>query len=233
MNNTRIHIIALVVAVAALAGAVVNAQVAPRYRDVPLGASLQTVLTTIGGTMLDVKVLHERPAKMQTLEWRPRPMLSQSRETAADPVQLAVFSFYNDQLFAVTVDYDTRRTEGLSETDLIDSISATYGLPPVAPVRKRNDSGNEGDPYAPRVLASWKDPIYSITLLRTTYPTAFRMVLDFTELASIARRADLEAVRLNALEAPGRELARAKKEADEQDAAREKSRGVNKPAFTP
>jgi len=59
------------------------------------------------------------------------------------------------------------------------------------------------------------------------------MVLDFTELASIARRADLEAVRLNALEAPGRELARAKKEADEQDAAREKSRGVNKPAFTP
>jgi hypothetical protein len=233
MTHSLIKTFVLGVAATALAATAVIAQNAPRYRDVPLGASLQTVLTTIGGTMLDVKVLHERPAKMQTLEWRPRPMLSQSREAAADPVQLAVFSFYNDQLFAVTVDYDTRRTEGLSETDLIDSISATYGLPPVAPVRKRNDSGNEGDPYAPRVLASWKDPIYSITLLRTTYPTAFRMVLDFTELASIARRADLEAVRLNALEAPGRELARAKKEADEQDAAREKSRGVNKPAFTP
>jgi len=234
MNNMRINvnIVALAVTAAALAGSVANAQMAPRYRDVQLGASLQTVLTTIGGSMLDVKVLHERPAKMQTLEWRPRSTLSQSREPA-DPVQLAVFSFYNDQLFAVTVDYDTRRTEGLSETDLIDSISATYGLSPVAPVRKRNDGANDGDPYAPRVLASWKDPVYSITLLRTTYPTAFRMVLDFTELASIAKRADLEAVRLNALEAPGRELARVKKEADEQDAARVKSRGVNKPAFTP
>jgi hypothetical protein len=232
MKNILIKTLAFTVAATALAGTAVIAQSVPRYRDVPLGASLQTVLTTIGATMLDVKVLHERPAKMQNLEWRPRPTLSQSRE-AADPVQLAVFSFYNDQLFAVSVDYDTRRTEGLSETDLIDSISATYGLSPVAPVRKKNDAGGEGDPYAPRLLASWKDPVYSITLLRTMYPTAFRMVLDFTELASIARRADLEAVRLNALEAPGRELARAKKEADEQDAARVKSRGVNKPAFTP
>jgi hypothetical protein len=232
MINTLIQKLAVAAGAIALAGTAVIAQNAPRYRDIPLGASLQTVLKTTGATMLDVKVLHERPAKMQTLEWRPRSTSSQSRE-AADPVQLAVFSFYNDQLFAVTVDYDTRRTEGLSETDLIDSISATYGLPVAASVRKRNDSGNEDDPYAPRVIASWKDPLYSVALLRTTYPTAFRMVLDFTELASIARRADLEAVRLNTLEAPGRELARAKKEADEQDAAREKSRGVNKPAFTP
>jgi len=232
MTSILIKTLVLAVGATALAGTAVIAQSVPRYRDIPLGASLQAVLTATGATMLDVKVLHERPARMQNLEWRPRPTLSQSR-AAADPVQLAVFSFYNDQLFAVTVDYDARRTEGLSENDLIDSISATYGLPPAAPVRKRNDAGNEGDPYAARVLASWKDPIYSITLLRTTYPTAFRMVLDFTELASTARRADLEAVRLNALEAPGRELARAKKEADERDAAREKSRGVNKPAFTP
>jgi hypothetical protein len=233
MSNIRINIIALAVAAAAFAGSVANAQIAPRYRDAQLGASLQSVLSTIGATMLDVKVLHERPALMQNLEWRPRSTLSQSREPA-DPVQLAVFSFYNDRLFAVTVDYDVRRTEGLSEKDLIDSISATYGLSPVPPAaRKKNDPLLDGDPYAPRVLASWKEPIYSITLLRTTYPTAFRMVLDYTELASIARRADLEAVRLNALEAPGRELARVKKEADEQDAARERSRGVNKPAFTP
>jgi hypothetical protein len=232
MKNIHINIIALAVAATALAGSVANAQIAPRYRDVQLGASLQTVLTTIGATMLDVRVLHERPAMMQNLEWRPRSTLSQSREPA-DPVQLAVFSFYNDRLFAVTVDYDVRRTEGLSETDLIDSISTTYGLTPVPSVKKRSDTATEGDPFAPEVLASWKDPIYSITLLRTTYPTAFRMVLDFTELASTARRADLEAVRLNALEAPGRELARVKKEADEQDAARVKSRGVNKPAFTP
>jgi hypothetical protein len=232
MKNIHINIIALAVAATALAGSVANAQIAPRYRDVQLGASLQTVLTTIGATMLDVRVLHERPAMMQNLEWRPRSTLSQSREPA-DPVQLAVFSFYNDRLFAVTVDYDVRRTEGLSETDLIDSISTTYGLTPVHSVKQRSDTATEGDPFAPQVLASWKDPIYSITLLRTTYPTAFRMVLDFTELASTARRADLEAVRLNALEAPGRELARVKKEADEQDAARVKSRGVNKPAFTP
>jgi hypothetical protein len=232
MKNIHINIIALAVAATALAGSVANAQIAPRYRDVQLGASLQTVLTTIGATMLDVKVLHERPAMMQNLEWRPRSTLSQSREPA-DPVQLAVFSFYNDRLFAVTVDYDVRRTEGLSETDLIDSISTTYGLTPVPSVKKRSDTATEGDPFEPQVLASWKDPIYSITLLRTTYPTAFRMVLDFTELASTARRADLEANRLNALEAPGRELARVKKEADEQDAARVKSRGVNKPAFTP
>jgi len=38
-----------------------------------------------------------------------------------------VFSFYNDQLSKLVVDYDHDRTAGLTDTDLIDALSIEYG----------------------------------------------------------------------------------------------------------
>jgi hypothetical protein len=190
------------VAIGVVAGgfSVAHAQTTAGYRKVQLGSTLETALSVTGAVMADVKVIHARPALLQNLEWRPRWSMNASREPA-DPVQLAVFSFYNDRLFSVTVDYDVKRTEGLSEADLIEAISGTYGLSPAPMARQRDDASMSGDTFAAKPIARWQDPLFSITLLRTTYPTAFRMVLVFTELSTLAKR--------------------------------EKSRIVNKPAFTP
>ena len=43
-----------------------------------------------------------------------------------DPVQDVVFSFYNDQLFRIVVNYDSDRTLGLTDTDLIEALSAVW-----------------------------------------------------------------------------------------------------------
>ena len=146
-----------------------------------------------------------------------------------------MFSFYNDQLFAVRVDYATRRTEGLTQADLIEAISAAYGPSARLAVipQRSSTNGAQGDPYASTPIARWEDASYSITLLRATYPTSFRMILEFPELARLARIADVEAARLDVVEAPQLELARQKKDAAEAAAAVEQSRRVNKPAFKP
>ena len=37
------------------------------------------------------------------------------------------FSFYNDQLFRLVIDYDRDRTEGMTAADMIEAISSAYG----------------------------------------------------------------------------------------------------------
>ena len=73
---------------------------------------------------------------MQDLEWRPSHWTSAPVAAQSDPVQQVTFSFYTDQLFRVVVDYDRERTDGLTEVDMVDAISQTYGEP-VKPAAKR------------------------------------------------------------------------------------------------
>jgi hypothetical protein len=82
-------------------------------------------------------------------------------------------------------------------------------------------------------VAIWGNSEYGVTLLRVAYPETFRLVLAHSRLEHLARVASVEAVRLDAEEAPQREIARRKREADDAGAAREKSRTENKAVFTP
>ena len=61
----------------------------------------------------------------------------------------------------------------------------------------------------------------------------FRMVIASRQLEKLAQAADAEAVRLDAREAPQREVALQKKEAEDKRVADEKARLVNKAAFRP
>lgn len=38
-----------------------------------------------------------------------------------------MFSFYNDQLFRLVIDYDRQRTEGMTDADMVQTLSETYG----------------------------------------------------------------------------------------------------------
>jgi hypothetical protein len=214
-----------------LSAQMLHAEEAIRYREFELGSDLASIAKLIGAAPSEAKLVHQRPAVMKDLEWRPR-YFSRGVSPHTDPVDLMLFRFYDDQLFRVIVDYDRDRTAGMTEADMIEAITATYGLASrPLPRSGRIPAVQYGAPDKP--LAIWGDTQYSITLLRVAYPETFRLVVSFTRLDNLARTASAEAVRLDASEAPQREIERQKKEADEARAAQEKAKIENKAVFRP
>ena len=124
MNSSRVFLIAVVLVFSSQLG---SAQDLSRYRAYVLDSSLESVLAASGARAADAKTLHERPAKIQELEWR-APYV-RSRRELADPVRGAVFSFCDDALYQVVVSYDPDRTDGLTNSDIIESLTAVYGEP--------------------------------------------------------------------------------------------------------
>lgn len=226
-----IRSMALGVALAMLSVATAYAQDTFRYREFQMGSDLASVAKLTSTPASAAKVIHARPADMKDLEWRPR-NYSGSALPQNDPVDLILFRFYDNQLFKVIVDYDRRRTEGMSAADLIEAISATYG--PVSEVPSRQfgtPTVRYGFPDTP--LAVWGTADYSVTLLKVAYPAAFRLVVASTRLDDLARIASVAALRLDTAEAPQRERDRQKKEAEASAAAQEKAKSENKAQFKP
>ncbi len=214
-----------------LSSSTIAAQELFRYREFQLESDFATVGKLTGNPAAVAKVIHTRPAVIEELEWRPR-YSSRGEAPLTDPVDLMVFRFYENQLFAVVVDYDRRRTQGMNSADMIAAITATYG--PTSQLASRPigaKTGEYGFPDTP--LATWGDTEYSITLLRVAYPEAFRLVVTSTRLDTLARRASATAIQLDAAEAPQREIARQKKEAEDLVAAQEKAKSENKALFKP
>ncbi len=227
----NIRPIAFSLCLAAMCTHAITGQEPVRYRDFLMGSSLASVVKITGASLSAAKVVHSRPAVMQDLEWRPR-YYSGGAAPLTDPVDVMLFKFYDDQLFTVVADYDRRRTEGMSPEDMIAAISATYG--PISQVQSRHlgtPTVQYGFPDTP--LAVWGTADYSVTLLRVAYPQSYRLVVAHTRLENLARTATAIAVRLNTDEAPQREIARQKKEADASAAAQEKAKTENKAQFKP
>ena len=217
-----------VLGVAMTAGAT-QGESAAHYRDFQLGGSLASVSALTGAPASDVKTIHTRPASLQSLEWR-RPYTGGS-ETAADPVQQIAFSFYNDQLFRLVIDYDRNRTEGMTDGDMIEAITGMYGATVKAPLKAT--SGSAIDEESSARVAGWGNGEYTAVLYRSSYASGFRMIVTSVRLSALARTAAAEAVRLDERDAPQRERERQKKQADDERAAKEKARAANKAGFTP
>ena len=74
----------------------------------------------------------------------------------------------------------------------------------------------------------------SVVLYRTSmYGTAFRLMVTEPRLDDLARKAEVQANRLDVQEAPRREIARQNKEVADGRAAKEKARLANRAAFRP
>jgi hypothetical protein len=192
-----------------------------QYRNFELGSNV-------------AKVIHQRPAVLQDLEWRLSRWIPGSSEVSTDPVERLQFSFYDDQLFRILVDYDRDRTKGMTGVDLIEAISKIYGppLPRTVGVAGRTGSRLETESGAP--LARWGDSKHTVVLYDTSsYADAFRLVVTDVRLENLARKAEAQAVRLDDQEAPAREIARQRQERDDARAAAEKARAVNKVVFRP
>lgn len=199
------------------------------YRGLQFGMSLTAAAAQAGTKLTDVRLDHQRPAVIQEMDWRPRPVVL-GDPVNPDPVKDGVLYFFNGDLFRIVVNYDRYRVEGMSTEDMIQGISATYGTP-AKPTVEIPYHSNYGESAA--VIARWEDPEYSYNLVRTGDRSSFSLVLYSKKMDALAQAAIVQAVRLEAQEAPQREIERQKKRADDESLLLEKARSTNKPNFQP
>lgn len=105
---------------------------------------------------------------------------------------------------------------------------STYGSQSKVLQKSRVVSSQVAEESGTRV-ARWGDADYSVVLYRSSYASGFRMIVTSLRLDALARTAKAQALRLDERDAPRREIARQKKEADDtrrstESASREQSR---------
>jgi len=199
-----------------------------KYRDFQFGADLPTVAKLIGASPSQAKLIHSRPALIQELAWRPQSLGPSSK---VESVEGVVFSFYNGTLFRIAVKYDQYATEGLTTDDFVEAISAIYGSPAKLPPPAKPMKESYGDQE--ETMARWEDPQYRFDLLRSSYGRDYSLIGTVKNLEAPVQAASVEAKRLDDLEAPQRDAARAAAQQDAKAASLEKARLVNKPKFRP
>ena len=226
MNSVRFSAIAALGLFLSVSGA--SAQDLSRYRNYVLESSFNAVIATSGARPADAKVLYERPARIRELDWRP-PYTSAIAQ--ADPVRQITFTFLDEALYQVVVTYDRDRTDGLTDADLIESRTATYGARvPASPRSRTTAADSRLDSVA---VARWESTAATITLVRAAYTPELQLVVISKPLGTRALNAIRESKRLDVVEAPRRAIEQRKKETADADAAREKTRSTNKGAFRP
>lgn len=207
----------------------INAQDLSRYREFQFGMNLLAVAKQVGLKPSEARVIHQRPALIQELNWQSQLSLTSSQ---GEPVRTILFSFYNGELFRIVANYDRYKTEGLTTGDVVEAISAKYGAA-TKPAAEITFSSFQVYNDSEVVIARWEDSQYSFNLFRSSYQPTFGMIAFSKRLDALARAATAEAIRLDEQEAPQREIERQEKQDQEDHAAQENARLVNKVAFRP
>ncbi len=126
-----------------------------------------------------------------------------------EPVREVIFTFYNDRLFQIVVDYDRERTQGLTDADLIESLSVRYGMPVLTSTSPRtNVPPSLAPPDGDAVVAQWSNADASLTLVRGAYPTSLRLLIVLKAVNASVQNAAADASRRDHDPAPLREIPR-------------------------
>jgi hypothetical protein len=199
------------------------------YRGFQFGEKLAVAAKQAGVEASEAKLVHQRPAIIQELEWRPVSRY-QIETQSADPVREGLLRFYNGELFQIVSTYERQRVEGMSEADMVEAISAIYGAAtePMDQIAYHSYMG-EVTP----VIARWEDSEYSFNLVRTVDGASYALILSLKRLDVLAQAAIAEAVRLDVLDAPQKAIALQKKQDADNQLRLEKARSVNMPNFRP
>ena len=224
MKTLHSSILCLVVLL--LTAPLLRAQDLSKYRHFTLGMNLAQLLERADQKMADVKMIHSRPALIQELTWWPPNVPGTS--VRSDSVQQVLFSFYNGELYKISVTYDPASTAGLTEGDMVKSISAKYGPATIVPpeIDSRADSAYD---TKQKPVASWDDAEYSLSLVRSSFSDVLGLVAFSKRANAQAELAIAEAVKLDEQEGPKREAERRKKQTDDLEMARRK----NQKSFRP
>ena len=230
MNIVRA--LAVLVIGAMLSTGPVNAQDFSHYRVFQLGTSLSSVAQAANMGPSDVRVIQQHPSLIQELDWRPQ-YQSPSTRIAMDPVLEVTLTFYNDQLFRITITYDRSRTDGMTNADVIEAVSARYGLAVVPATPYATQRSSESSRHEAMTIARWANGDRALTLSRSVFPVVFQLVMMSSRLNDLAEASVAEAVRPDADEALQREADRRKTEVHDAIAAQDRARLRNKAAFHP
>ena len=209
-----------------LAAPLLRAQDLSKYRHFTIGMSLTSALERADQKMADVKVIHGRPALIQELTWWPPNLPGASFQS--DTVEQILLSFYNGQLYKISVTYDRASTEGLTAEDMVKSIAAKYG-PATNVVLEIDSAKNDRYDVRQKPVATWEDAQYSFNLVRSSFGDIFGLLIYSKRLNAEAELAIAEAVKLDKQEGPKREAERQKKQSDDLEATRQKNRKTFRP----
>jgi hypothetical protein len=190
-----------------------------KYRAFSLGNSLASVLKLTDQRSTDVKIIHDRPVLMQELTWWPVNISSTPHQHQS--VEHIVFSFYNGDLYKISVIYDSRAIQGLTSQDMIQTMSAMYGIPPSPAAETKPVNTDRFDPQQ-RIVAFWADSLSTSTLVRTSSDD-FALIVFANSRNAQAQTADAEAIALDTQERPQKEAAQLKQQNADLETARQKN----------
>ena len=197
-----------------------------KYRDFSIGTSVTVVLHRTGQKLEDVTTLSERPASIQQLTWWPGTLPGTPMHK--DAVEHIAFYFFNNALYKISVTYDRTATEGLTQGDMVEALSAKYGSPTsVTPQTAQNPN----DRYAARrePVASWEDEQYAFSLFRSTFSDDFELIVISKRLNAEAEIATTEAAKLDEQERPQKDAERQKKETSDLELMRQQNQKTFRP----
>jgi hypothetical protein len=198
-----------------------SAQDLSKYRQFSLGSNVSEIAKQVGQRTDQATVIQAAPAMIQEMEWWP---VAMNFLTKREPVQKVMFTFYNHTLYKMVATYDSDATTGMTDSDMIQAISGSYGLP-VLDVSTSKDTR-----YDARVaIAQWEDAKYSVTLTRESFLNAFRLVVLAKQLSAQADASIADVAAQARVDAPQREIDRGKKAADDLETLRQ----ANLKAFHP
>jgi len=199
------------------------------YRGFQFGSSLAAAAEQAGLKPSEARLVHERPGLIQELDWRPGAPY-QSVADRADPVRESLLRFYNGELFQIITTYDRRKVEGMTEADMVEVISLTYGsaTEPVVEIPYHSNYGEVASE-----IARWEDSEHACSLIRTGDKTSYALILSLKRLDAMAQAAIVEARRLDVLEAPQKAIDLQKEQEAKRRLALDEARAVNMPNFRP
>lgn len=226
---SRVSLLTLVCVVSLALPAASTEIVLAHYRGVTLGDSVQSVVDRLQMAAADVKVVHERPAMVQELTWRPHRFVS-GATVEPDALSEMVMTFHAGRLARIGVVYDRERTQGLTNADMHELMAGVYGTSLLVGTPTLRTIGPPSDR---QTIARWEDDETLLLLWREQYPG--RLGLTITSIAADAalQEALADGQRLSAAEAPMRDLARRTAEAAAARTLGEKMRLDNKARFKP
>jgi hypothetical protein len=171
-----------------------------RYRDVMLGDSFTTVVERLQVESSTVRVLSQDPSLVQEVTWRPHRFLS-GMTVVPDPLAEMVLTFHFDRLVRVVAIYDRDRIEGLTDPDLVELLSAVYGLPLLPSTSK----APRGAAALRQTLAVWMDADTQLLLWRDEYPRRVGLTVATIAAEPALQAAVVEGARRSAEGDPQRE----------------------------
>lgn len=211
-----------------------SAQNLSRYRTFALGSSVATVAGDAALDASTARTLHQRPSVLQQIEWKLPQWTGATGRLSTDPVAQIAFSFLDDKLYQLVIDYRRERTEGMTDADVVAALSGEFGRPLARRLWRSGRPASRVEVEAGVAVARWEDSRHAVSLYRDSLkrPT-FRLLVVDTQLSAQALAAEAQANRLDHGRAPEREVARLAKARLEERAAIDRLRTANLGAFRP